>query len=124
MEFDDLIALFADNTTGDIGASDVRTALNELYVRISAIENATGTTNSKAFTGRWTINTTVGATPSAGEMSVNTGGWDTATLLRFNIYDLDAIWQQNRLYSTSLYLQKQDDWLNWRRYTVTGSPNI
>lgn len=67
---EDLLELFPDNTTGAIGAADVRTAITALWERVTAVINLPyAITNS--------------AGPASGKLFVS-GGWLTPTALEIH----------------------------------------
>lgn len=73
MTLQELLALLPDNTTGDIGADDLRTIVTELF-------NAANT-YAQTFSYQWL---TSGVNPASGKVTTDVP-WDmSATLLRIN----------------------------------------
>jgi hypothetical protein len=123
---DDLLALLPDNTSGDIGADDMRTIVTRLY-NISAAVNARlhlleFETGFVIVAGRWMVDDAGGGSPAAGHVTCDTPDWPDATTLRFSLQDMDGFNRTNDLMNAEKILGQQVDNIdNVVVYTKTGA---
>ncbi len=136
---DDLLALLPDNTTGLIGADDMRAVVTGLWnaglvttdhldARVSALEGdaAGGAGDGPTITGTWQWNPQAGVTPSNGAATSDTGTVDDGTTwLRFAEYDSNGTdLTVALLAATGLYIQQKGNAGNWARATVTAATDV
>lgn len=125
MTLDEMLALLPDNTTGEIGADDLRTIVTEIWNgfvaangRVSALEQETG---HATVNDAWQLDAGAGAVPANGEISCDTGVYNAATWLRVATDASNGKDYANVLMAaTSLYLQEQSAADNWVRYSVAS----
>lgn len=125
----DLLNYLPDNSTGAIDASDLRAVVTALWEEGAAIEARTtalelddtgGATAS--LTGIWQANPTAGASPQGGQVTSDTGDFDTATWLRFVPTDKNNVDLTNALQAAqSIYAQQKADAGNWVRYSIQSA---
>lgn len=125
--FDDLLALFPDNSTGEISAADMRQAMTLIaevgqgnQARITALEQQVPTVGVSV-SGVWQIDPTPASVPSAGEVTCDTGLFGTASYINFDKHASGGIDFSSALANAvSIYVQQQNDSTNWIRYSVNG----
>jgi hypothetical protein len=138
MTLQELLALLPDNTTGDIGADDLRTIVTELFntgaatadqvsedieeiteinTRLDALEAASGGSGVDTVTvqGRWQYNPQAGA-PGGAQMTTDTGDPLTVTALRFAPHDHD-----DRDFTTNIENLTAGDVIYVQGWQVSGS---
>jgi len=126
---DELLALFPDNTTGDISAADMRQAMTLLAgnmltnsARITAVERETPTLGISV-SGLWQLYPEVNGVPGNEQATCDTGSFGTATVLNLNnIAQGGTNWRNNLLGAASIYAQQQTNPDNWIKYTVRATP--
>lgn len=125
--YEDLVALFPDNNSGEISAADMREsmrliseALSQEAARITALEQAIPTVGV-SISGIWQLNASPDGVPGGEQVTCDTGTFGTATVLHFaNLAsggtDLSGVIAD----AVTIYAQRQIDASNWVRYTVEG----
>lgn len=125
--YEDLLALFPDNETGDISAADMRTAMQlvaeqfqQNAARISALEQTLPTVGV-SLSGIWQLNAAAAGVPGGEQVTCDTGQFGTATVLNFANQAAGGTDFSNVIEgAATIYAQQQRNANNWVRYTVTG----
>lgn len=125
--FDELLALFPDNSTGEISAADMREAMTIIanlgqgnQARITALEQQVPTVGVSV-SGVWQINPTPASAPGPAEVTCDTGLFGTASYINFDKHASGGIDFSSILANAvSIYVQQKNNGDNWVRYTVNG----
>jgi hypothetical protein len=119
MTLSELLALLPDNTTGQIGADDMRTITTELFNAIQAVQD------TNALTATWQFNTTPYMAPPDGQFSTDTGAIAGAAFLRFANKDAAGVDQSAVLIRISeLYGQDASNAANWIHWACPYATNV
>lgn len=131
MTLDEMLALLPDNSTGAIGADDLRAIVTALWdhdtalsVRVAELEASSGAGGggSPSITGFWQLNPQVGTAPGTMQITADAFPLSDATWLRFAPVD-----QQNVDMTAALeladrfFIQQKQDSTHWARLSVAGA---